>query len=218
MIKVSTNLFLELNDPDHERKKYRSKLLDYQDNQLFIDYPVDEETKKPHFLFPGTELKVWFIGKDEAIYLFHTEVLGKLEKKIPMLIIHDPGQQNYIRIQRRQYVRIDTAIDVAIHSIDQSFPPFTTITLDISGGGIATLIPKNNKLPDNTVVSLYFPLHFQTGDIYFIKTKGKLIRIIEKQGQRKGSFQFIDLTEGDRQKIVRYCYEKQLNLRKKVKQ
>ncbi|ADU30110.1 flagellar brake protein [Evansella cellulosilytica] len=214
MIKVGTTIFLELN-PVEENKRYRSKILDYEDNKIFIDFPVDENTKKPHFFLEGTEFRAWFLGKDEAIYLFHTEVVGKIERKMPMLLLKDPGIENYRRIQRRQYVRIESAVDVAVHPVQQHFEPFTTVTLDISGGGMAILLPEAHTLQPNIEITVWLPLHFKVGDMAYIKCSAKIVRIIKESGREKASLQFSQISEIERQKIVRFCFEKQLAIRKK---
>ena len=56
-------------------------------------------------------------------------------------IIAYPGNQTLIKVQRRQYVRIPTTVDAAIHPLENEFTPFTTITEDISAGG--TLLSMN---------------------------------------------------------------------------
>ena len=40
-----------------------------------------------------------------------------------------------MKIQRSQFVRIETAVDVAIHPMNREFEPFTAMTEDISAGG-----------------------------------------------------------------------------------
>ncbi|MFA9556124.1 flagellar brake protein [Evansella sp. AB-rgal1] len=214
MIKIGSTIFLELNDPDGDKKRYRSKVLDSEGDCLYIDYPVEEVSKKAHFLLEGTQCRAWFVGKDKAIYLFNTEVLGKLEREFPMLVLSDPKSENYIRIQRRQYVRIELPIDVAVQPLSNNVHPFTTVTIDISGGGMALLLPSNHTLKQDDEVNSWLPLHYQSGEITYINVTAKVVRIIPEKDNDKGSFQFVAIKEGDRQKIVRFCFEKQLAHRK----
>ncbi|WP_235849072.1 MULTISPECIES: flagellar brake protein [Bacillaceae] len=214
-MKVSNTIYLEIMDSMEKKKRFRSKIHDLIGQQIFIDYPIDEETLKTRSFIEGDKFKVWFLGKDEAVYSFKTEVIGKVERKFPMLILKDPGKDEYKRIQRRQYVRIDTFIDVAIQPIEQIFQPFTSTSIDISAGGMAVSLPDNHPMTEKDEVVLWFPLNLQSSDMIYIKVKAKLVRIILSEGRLKGSFQFIELDEKMRQKIVRYCFEKQLSLRKK---
>ncbi|SDY86280.1 c-di-GMP-binding flagellar brake protein YcgR, contains PilZNR and PilZ domains [Evansella caseinilytica] len=215
MIKASTTLYLELSDSAENKNRYRSKLLDFDDQRFYIDYPVEQVTNKPHFFLPGTQFRVWYLGEDSAIYLFNSEVLGKVERKLPMLVLSDPGFDQYIRVQRREYVRIDAAVDTAVHPMKQEFEPFTSVTLDISGGGAAVLLPNNHPLEPEMHVFLWLSLSYQTGEILAVKVKARLVRVLEEKGITKGSFQFVDISEQERQKIVRFCFEKQLAIRKK---
>ncbi|MDQ0257500.1 c-di-GMP-binding flagellar brake protein YcgR [Evansella vedderi] len=218
MIKAGSTVFLELKNGAEEKKHFRTKVVDLEANQLLIHFPVDEKSKKPHYFLEGTEFRAWFLGKDQAIYLFDTEVLGKIDRKFPSLILRNPGFDQFIRIQRRQYVRIDTSIDVAVHSIHGEFQPFTTITLDVSGGGMALLLSTNHPLKEKSVVDIWLSLHFQSGEILYITSRAKVVRIIQEEDKVKGSLQFTEIKEGDRQKIIRYCFEKQLVIRKREKE
>ncbi|WP_280768248.1 flagellar brake protein [Salipaludibacillus daqingensis] len=217
MIKIGNIIHLELNNPDEEKKRFKSKILDHDNGQVFIDYPVDQKTKKPSFFLEGTEVRVWFMGKDQAIYLFQTEVVGKYEKKFPMLVLKDPGKEEYIRIQRRQYVRVDTNIDVAVYSSINKFTPFTTVTADVSGGGMALVLPEDHSISSEDIITTWLALPYQSGEMNYLEVRARAIRIFKERGRIKGSFEFVDTGELDRQKIVRYCFERQLALKKKEK-
>lgn len=217
LIKVGNTIHLELNNTDEGRKRFKSKILDYDSGQVFIDYPVDQKSKKPSFFLEGTQFRVWFIGKDQAIYLFETEVLGKDEKKFPMLVLKDPGKQEYVRIQRRQYVRVSTNIDVAVYSLTNKFAPFTTITTDLSGGGLALVLPEKHSINPLDVLRLWLAVPYQSGEMSYIEIRAKAIRVFKERDRIKGSFEFVDIGEAECQKIVRYCFEKQLALKKKEK-
>ena len=216
MIKVGNTVQMEL---DHqmgdEHQCFRTKVLDYEKGFIYIDYPVDESTGKPVYFLQGTQFKVWFVGKDEAVYLFETEVLGKIDQSMPMLILKDPGEERYLRVQRREYVRIETAVDTVVYPADDSFFPFSTVSLDISGGGLALVLPENHAVKRGQALYISLSLPFRAGDIHYIHTKAELIRVIDRLGPLKGSFKFVDISDKERQAIVRYCFERQLEAKKK---
>ncbi|UCZ54752.1 flagellar brake domain-containing protein [Bacillus shivajii] len=217
MVKVGSMIFLETNNSEEDKKRYRSKILDYAKERIYIDFPVDEQTKKPKFFLQGTQFRAWFLGEDGAIYVFQTEVLGKVDGKLPMLILDDPGKKKYVRIQRRQYVRVDTSVDVAIQ-LPQSKETFTSISLDISGGGMAIHLPHDHNLNPEDKVDAWLSLAYQSGEISYMKTKARLVRVISEHSRERGSFEFVDISEHDRQMIVRYCFEKQMEMRRKSNQ
>lgn len=112
MVEMGTTIVLELKDKNtnQQKKKYRCRLVDYIDSHLVVDYPIDIETKKQSYFLDGTEFKASFVGKDEAVYMLHTKIVSRKKLKVPVLLLEDPGKETYKRIQRRNYVRIETAL------------------------------------------------------------------------------------------------------------
>ncbi|WP_017728058.1 flagellar brake protein [Halalkalibacterium ligniniphilum] len=221
MIEIGSTIFLELNDKSEGENKvlrFRCRLVDREDGTLMIDYPINQETKKPGFFYDGTQFRVWFIGKDDVMYAFDTEILGRKKSDIPMLILNDPGNENYIRIQRRNYVRVEATADVAVHPIDgASFTPFRTVTLDLSGGGAAIVIPVGVKMPHEGKVNCWFALHLQSGETAFVQALCKIIRIFRPrpEARERASLQFEEIEPASQQKMIRYCFERQLQLKRK---
>ncbi|MDY0396550.1 PilZ domain-containing protein [Virgibacillus halophilus] len=119
------------------------------------------------------------------------------------------------RIQRRKFARIEIVSDVAIHSTDDSFQPFTTVTTDLSGGGLAFIIPKHINIHKTSVnIWLAFELH---RNMSYLKITGDIVRIIDDGDHhiRSASVSFKDLTRNEEQIIIRYCFEKQRQARRK---
>ncbi|MDT8860033.1 flagellar brake domain-containing protein [Alkalihalobacillus sp. MEB130] len=220
-MKIGLTIFLELQERKDSEKgvqRFKCRLVDIKDAIYVIDYPINEETGKPSFFFDGTEFRASFITEDEsAMYAFDTEIVGRMKGNIPVLFLKDPGKEKYIRIQRRNYVRVETAVDVAIHPINSEFSPFTTVTLDLSGGGCAILLPQNQSFLEQGQTTIHLVLHMQTGDIVYVKALCKVVRVFtpRKEARRRASLQFLDIDERDQQKIIRYCFERQLALRRK---
>ncbi|KAA0550283.1 pilus assembly protein PilZ [Bacillus sp. BGMRC 2118] len=216
MINIGDTLILE---PKYssENEKYKCKLVERTGDQLYIDYPVSIKTGKTVFLLDGAQLKGSFIAKDNNVYLFETEVKGRTKQQIPMIAISYPGNDHLIRVQRRQYVRVDTPVDVAVHPIENEFAPFVTITSDISAGGAALILPPKVKLNSNTLIDLWIVLPMQSGDYHHLVLRSRVIRVIPGQnGERdKMPLEFIEITESQRQLLIRFSFERQLNLKRK---
>jgi c-di-GMP-binding flagellar brake protein YcgR len=217
LIKVGETIYLELKENEEETKRLRSKVLDSEEGRLFIDFPVEEVNSKPRYFLEGTQFRAIFLGENHIVYLFETEVLGKTERKVPMLVIKDPGQEQYIKIQRREYVRIDSNVDCAVYSPDNRFEPFTTVTSDLSGGGMALVLPSSHELSADDHVKTWLALGYQSGETHFVAVKAKFIREYNEQERNIGSFQFLEIEESDRQKIIRFCFEQQLELKRRKK-
>jgi c-di-GMP-binding flagellar brake protein YcgR len=216
MINIGDTIILE---PKHssEDEKYRCKLVEKNGEQLYIDYPVSMKTAKTVFLLDGTQLKGSFVGKDNTVYLFETEVQGRVKQKIPMITLSYPGKDQLVRVQRRQYVRVDTSVDVAVHSAKGEFSPFVTVTSDISAGGAALILPLNSELKSGTIIDCWVVLPMQSGDYHYIMLRSRVIRVLPGQnGDRsKMPIEFINITESERQLLIRFSFERQLNLKRK---
>lgn len=219
VIEIGTKMFLIEKKDDQEggvRLRLRSKLIDREnDSVLLVDYPINEQTEKQSLLFDGTEWIASFIGRDGAMYTFSTEIIGRIRTNIPMLRLRDPGKEKYIRIQRRDYVRVKTAIHGELFSVDGDADPFKTIILDISGGGCKLVIPPGITISSEEEWKLQFELPLQSEKRIQIETTCAAVRLYEAtdDGKRQASFKFLDLEERKRQGIVQYCFERQLKLR-----
>lgn len=216
MLNIGDTLYIEIKYSD-ERERFKCKLVDKKGNRVFIDYPVSEKTGKTAFFIDGTEIKVSFYAKDHAVYMFDSEVIGRKKDNIPMLIISYPGKEKLVRIQRREFVRIEATLDIAIHPLHNDFKPFTTVTVDISAGGTAIILPPNHNFKPQTELLCYLVLPLSNGEYFYIKAHSKIIRIIHgTMGSKdKAPIQFIDLKESDIQHITRFCFDRQLSERKK---
>jgi len=218
MLKVGDSLVLETK---HSLKpeQYQSNIVELSGSSVFIDYPVNLSTNKTVFLMDGTQLQVTYISKDGSIYIFDTEVLGKVKSTIPMIKLLFPEEEEHIKIQRREYVRVEIPVDVAVHSKEKSskLKPFTTITDDISAGGAAILVPKGIEIIPDTILDIWFVIPLKSGELHHLKLDSKVIRLIERyeHAQDLVSLEFISISNYERQILMRFVFEKQLELRNK---
>ncbi|MFG6114501.1 flagellar brake protein [Halobacillus sp. MO56] len=218
MVEIGTPVTLELIHTDRDPQElFKSKIVDKKGDYLFLAYPVGEKTRKTGIFLEGTQFKLSFVGKDKSVYLFETSVFARKKLKIPVLVFYFPGDNEIIRVQRRKYVRIETAVDVAVHSNQSVGPPFTTITMDISGGGAAIVLPESHQLKhqENLDLMLVFPMN--SGDIRYIEAKGTVVRIFKNKGVERdiASIEFSSIPDNQRQTIIQFCFERQLYMRKR---
>lgn len=216
VLKIGETLILE---PKYgvEHEQYRTKIVEYNNQSLFIDYPVNMATNKTVFLVDGAQLKVTYIGVDGSVYIFDTEVLGKIKSTIPMISLHNPKKDEYIKIQRREYVRVESALDVAVHSQSSEFLLFKAVTENISAGGTAVFVPKNLSFSPTSVMTVWLAVPLKSGQIHYINVDCQMIRLIEIEEGTKNivSLKFLEIEKNDRQLLIRYCFEQQLEQRNK---
>ncbi|MEK5206792.1 flagellar brake protein [Psychrobacillus sp. FSL H8-0510] len=211
-IKLGTQLILEPTFTD-KTEKYQCKVVDLDDQFIYIDYPMDTLSNRTVFLMDGMQLRASFVEESKAVYAFQTEVLGKKAKQIPMIKLALPPDSEFLRIQRRDFVRVNTSIDISVQFEEERYQ---FVTDDISAGGTAIILntPVNFKAGDE--VSLLIPLLFNNGDIKYVSTLAQVIRIWDKGSLTIASLHFTDTDDLDKQQIVRFCFERQLLIRKKT--
>ncbi|MBE3568593.1 MAG: PilZ domain-containing protein [Bacillales bacterium] len=216
MLEIGTILTLKtINEKEPENEElYKCRVVDKGPEVLYVDYPVHIKTNKSRFFMNGTAFNATFVTEKNSVYTFQTKVVGKEKREIPTMIIQDPGEEKYIRIQRRRFVRVETAVDVSV-SREGSEEAFTTITKDISAGGAAIKIPKNLELKQKEQLNMLVVLPIKSGEFHYLKLKGEIVRVSDEGPNSTAYIQFAEMTPSERQLLLRFCYERQLLLRKK---
>ncbi|WML47683.1 flagellar brake domain-containing protein [Neobacillus sp. PS3-34] len=218
MIQIGDVLTLEPKYDD-QFEKYKCRVVDKKGDDLFIDYPISLKTNRTVFLLDGSQMKATFVGQDgSSVFLFETEIKGRVKQNIPMLIIPYPGNENLIKIQRRQYVRVETAIDIALKpSKKTKFLPFTAVTEDVSAGGTSVLVPLDFHLSPGTILESWMVVTLQSGEYHYMKLESKVVRIIPfNQTRNKMSLEFCNISAQERQLLLRLCFDRQLGMKKKA--
>lgn len=210
-LSIGTSLTID-KDFTETGDKFKSKVVDFGDGFVMIDYPAHMETGKTAFFMDGTQLHVTF-AENKISYAYRAEVTGRVNKGIPMLKLTYPGDDQLIKIQRREFVRVETAIDVAVDfgGVFQQF-----VAEDISAGGIALNIGQDDSFVDMENVRLIIALPFVNDDIKYVRTEAKAVRIWEKDNRRIASMQFAKINTTERQNIIRFCFERQLLARNEM--
>lgn len=215
-MEIGKKLNLLIQDTENNQMmEYRSTIIGINQKYLFIDYPINKDTQRTSFFPNGTILLATYVDKDKNLYQFHTKVRKRTTLTIPGLAIDIPEKAKLKQIQRREYVRIMTSIDIAIHPTDQSFSPFTTVTNDISGGGISVVIPPKKQLKIGQEIFLWMVLHMKS-EIRYIHLKGEIMHVYHlKNDFQTVSVKFISITDQTRQNIIQFGFEKQREARNK---
>lgn len=211
-IKLGTQLTLEPTFTD-KVEKYRCKVVDIDNQFIYIDYPTDTVTNRTVFLMDGMQLRATFVEESKAAYAFQTEVLGKISRQIPMVKLALPADSDFLRIQRRDFVRVNTSNDISVQFEDKRYQ---FVTDDLSAGGTAIIINQPVNFNAGDEVNILIPLLFNNGDIKYVTTLAHVIRIWERDTQTIASLHFTDTDDIDKSQIVRFCFEKQLLIRKKI--
>lgn len=215
LIKIGDTIILETRYSE-SGEKYQSKVIDQTEHYIYIDFPKNMETDRTAFLLDGTQLKASFVAEGGAVYLFDCEVAGKVKRNIPMIMLTYPGDEQLLKIQRRQYVRVETAVDAAVHSPNEYFSPFVCITEDISAGGASLTAKSKIQVEPDMDINLWLVLLMHSGEYHYLNLKSKVVRIINTdENKRKISVQFSAITPVERQLLLRFCFDRQLAYKKR---
>lgn len=209
---IGLNIQLE-KQPEREGEEvvlYKSRVVDIQSKDaVLIDYPINLTTGKTAFLLEGTELSAIFVDDKQHTYAFRTKVQARVRGQIPMIQISYPGDEHLKKIQRREYVRVETSVDISLEK--ESGEKFHLVTNDISAGGVSINMKNHyDEIEEGEIVNLAFVLAFNGEPIEYGICDAKVVRKWEDEGRKIASFVFVDIEDKLRQQIVKFCFERQL--------
>lgn len=194
---------------------YRCKIVDMEKDAIYIDYPVDIETSQTVYFPLNESFYVRYI-KETAVYQFQSKAVDRASKVIPVLKITVPSKDEFEKIQRRAYLRVETAVDISIHCPEDSFSPFTTITKDLSGGGTRFVIPhslENITFENDQPLLIYLVLRYSPEKYEYIETEAHVVRVLDDHKPSEVSVSFDIENIQDEQKIIQYCFQVQREAR-----
>ncbi|MDQ0271101.1 flagellar brake protein [Cytobacillus purgationiresistens] len=199
-----------------KKEKYQCEVVGKGNGLLYITYPINIETQKTTFLLEGMQSKCSIVTERGEVFLFDCEVNGRLKKKIPLIILSYPGEDAIIKIQKREYVRVDVAVDVAVHPESGGFNPFITVTEDISAGGAAILVKNPVPFFNGMKINTWFVLSMKNGETHYVQCMSEVMRCNElNELNSLISLKFCKLHDDVRRLLIRFCFDRQLALMKK---
>lgn len=228
------SLFVEdLKNQDHIREvEYSVRIIDIKEDTLMTDIPLDAKGY-PKSLPPGEKIRVGYAVSGQY-YTFYTDVVNILSEQVPVLVLKKPTKEHIRKIQRRQFFRVPVMLDSLIQGLQpDEWTPGKKIELeellragepsrqkkvslvDLSAGGLAfrTTEPFVEK-GQMVVGTLDFPLKGKEHHVTYLAVVRRFFQE-EETGMYFCSIEFIDMPERTRDYIMRYCMERQLELRKR---
>lgn len=204
--------------------EYASQILDFGDDSIICAMPIYEGHIVP--LQEGKRFEGYFYS-DNKIYRAACSVRSR-GREDNLHIVEVELDSALIRVQRREYFRLSCIMPATLSIVtgiskgqtvvkdnsNQGDEQETTI-VDISGGGIRTFSKIQYEKDDKVLI--HFTLHFNN----YKKEKNVLGRIVESfkntndDSMYDNRIQFIDISDSDRDEIVKYVFEQQRNILKK---
>ncbi|MBU7315911.1 flagellar brake protein [Paenibacillus oleatilyticus] len=214
--KVNQTLFIQINSIDEEEAKqeYKSRIADVSDAYIRMEIPMNDKSGKLKRLYPGDELSVYFITEGGVKNYFNSSVLGFSDDVIRLVLIKKPDPESITKVQRRNFLRVPAILEIAVKFSEQL--QFVSLTDDVGGGGISFLCEGYVPVESGHTVECWLLVPFKNGQIEHVPFKSEIVRVKELEtGKKQVMMRFSEITDRDRQKIIRYCFERQLDFRKR---
>jgi len=210
------NQVIRISTDDSGHFTYKARVADLSEHSISLEMPVDEETGKIKFIPIGSTLVVWYISGDMGQFSFKTKVLDIKQEQVPLMVLENPQKVN--RVQRRNYLRVPSSVEIAFKILDHADNKWYIVkALDISGGGMRFLCSVSRKLAEKQEIIGWVALPFKNGSIQHVKFQGQIVRVlppVEGANAQRISVEFKQIQESMRATVIRYCYEKQVELKK----
>lgn len=198
-------------DEQEASRRLRSRIANEQGREFWIETPIDEDGRM-RVLHEGDALSISYMSAGATFY-FNTHVTGrKQENGIRFFTIEKPLTADITRVQRRNFLRVDADLDVAVRMAGNK--RFLAVTQDISGGGLSMITREPVRLHAEDMLDCWVLIPYRNGSIEHVPLTGAIVRTKSAENGLLIMLRFTEIMETDRQKIVRFCFEKQLELRK----
>ncbi|EXX91392.1 glycosyl transferase [Paenibacillus darwinianus] len=213
--KVNQTLFLQVASSDEEEAgvDYKSRIADMDDDRMMIEIPINERTGRYKKLYLGDELSAFFITDGGVKNFFSTHVLGFKDEAIRLIAVEKPDPESITQMQRRSFLRVSAELELAVKLNDHV--RFLALTDDVGGGGISFIAEGKWKLKPEDILECWLALPYKNGSIEHASFRMEIVRVKPLiMGRDQIMAKFNAITDGERQKIIRYCFERQLQFRK----
>ncbi|NOU72105.1 glycosyl transferase [Paenibacillus sp. LMG 31458] len=214
--KVNQILHMQVNSIDDEESKieYKSRIADVTDSVIAIEIPLNEKTGRLKKLYQGDELSTFYLGQGGVKHYFTTSVTGFRDDVIRLVELRKPEPEAITQVQRRSFLRVLAELEIAVKLSDQI--QFIGVTEDVGGGGISFICEGHIPIGMNASISCWVLVPYKNGNIEHIPFTGEVVRVKQLEtGKQLAMIRFIDIADRERQKLIRFCFERQMDFRKR---
>ena len=191
----------------------RSRVADIDDQYIWLEIPLDEKSRRYHRPMIGEKLQIFYFTRNGIKHTFNTETMELKKDTIPLFAVRKPELSEITSEQRRNFLRVDAQLEIAVKLGDKV--RFTAITEDVGGGGCSFRVDRKYPLEPGVTLSCWLLLNYRNGNIAHAKFEGEIVRVKHEEGLKSlVMMRFKDISDSEQQKIIRYCFERQLDMHK----
>ncbi|GIP25564.1 hypothetical protein J23TS9_06940 [Paenibacillus sp. J23TS9] len=213
--KIGDLLFISVDSGDEKEAnvQYKSRIGDMDEDSILIEVPMQEGTGRLKRLFIGDELSIFFMTEGGIKNYFNSYVFGYKEDVIRMVRIRRPEPESISKIQRRSFLRVHAELEVAVKT--DKMLRFVARTDDVGGGGLSFYCDANHRISEGEGLSCWVLVPYKNGSIEHVPFNGEVVRIkVLENGRKIVMVKFTTIADMERQKLIRYCFERQFDFRR----
>ncbi|WP_440109878.1 flagellar brake protein [Paenibacillus sp. QZ-Y1] len=214
--KINEILYIQIASADEkeEIKQYKSRIADTDDNSFLIEVPMQQGSSRLKRLFFGEELSISYITEEGVRHYFNTYVTGFEEDVIRLVRIRKPLPDDITKIQRRSFLRVHANLEMAIQAEDLSRA--VGLTEDIGGGGLSIYGEPDFPITEGQTLKCWLLVPYRNAAIEHANFEAEVVRVKTLEtGRLLCMLKFVQITDLERQKIIKFCFERQLDYRTK---
>ncbi len=220
----TVGLRVDVEREKEEPKKANARVLDSNDQLIVIDLPYTDFGRQVMMLEAGDTITLTYFLRDGAVYSFSTTVInGEMTVgNLAAVSIKAPLKSQIVRTQRREFVRVPVRVELSYMWVMRIQDPPVLMTnegysWDISGGGISFYSPHTTPIVPTDVITVKFRLPYESPNLPLIRAKGAVVRIRESEENQVSivSVRFDEISRINEQRIVKFTFQKQIELKNK---
>lgn len=209
-LKINQIIDIEVEEGNEHAGNYRTRIEDINEDSIVIAMPIVQGNLVP--LRPDTPVIIWY-WDSIATFAFYCQVKARFFEPLPMVFLSRPFSIK--KIQRREHVRVPTSLKIEYSFVNKSNLDgvyHSTFLRDLSGGGAQFITNKSLSKGTELKVKIYLPSEVIECQA---KVRWSKEEIIDNQSRFFVGVQFINISERDREEIIKYVFFRQRELIKK---
>jgi len=199
-------------DKKVQEKEYKSRIADDEEDSFLIEVPIESGTGRLKRLVVGDELSVYFLTEGGIKNFFNTYVTGFADDKVQMVRIRKPEPETITKIQRRDFLRVVAELEIAVRMKDNT--RFIAYTEDVGGGGVSFKCESKHKIAESDQLFCWLLIPYKNGSIDHVPFEAEVVRVKKLETDRViVMLKLVSISDMERQKIIRYCFERQFDFK-----
>jgi c-di-GMP-binding flagellar brake protein YcgR len=199
---------------ENEDQGYLTLVQEVREADFAVQLPMRGGVEVP--LWPGEEVQV-YVPTSRGRYVFSTKVLERYYDRVPLCRLAKPREVT--RLQRREYVRWQVALEVRYQVTDDpATPPPRArlrqrgLTVDLSGGGLQLLV--REPVSVGSWLWLEFEIPYRGGQ-ESVRALGKVRRVLPQEGEGPPRYllgiSFERIGDREREMIIAYIFHRMVS-------